>query len=51
MTIPDGSDRKDFYYYDDKAGTWNIQVSTDDYLYLIPTTLLITIITIYYNDG
>ncbi|MEM2930291.1 MAG: DNRLRE domain-containing protein [Thermoproteota archaeon] len=33
LTIPDGSDHKDFYYYDDKAGVWDIHVSTDDYLY------------------
>jgi len=31
LTIPDGSDHKDFYYYDDKAGTWNIRVWTEDY--------------------
>jgi len=33
LTIPDGSDHADFYYYDDKVGTWNIQVWTDDYMY------------------
>jgi len=33
VTIPDGSKKADFYYYDDKAGTWDIQVWTDDYLY------------------
>ncbi|MEM2641503.1 MAG: DNRLRE domain-containing protein [Thermoproteota archaeon] len=33
LTIPDGSDHVDFYYYDDKTGTWNIQVWTDDYMY------------------
>ncbi|MGQ9691600.1 MAG: OmpL47-type beta-barrel domain-containing protein, partial [Thermoproteota archaeon] len=32
-TISDGSDHKDFYYYDDKAKTWYIQVWTDDYMY------------------
>ncbi|MEM3466679.1 MAG: DNRLRE domain-containing protein [Candidatus Jordarchaeales archaeon] len=35
LTIPDGSDRKDFYYYDDKVGTWNIRVVTYDYLYFV----------------
>jgi hypothetical protein len=33
VTIPDGSKKAEFYYYDDKAGTWDIQVWTDDYLY------------------
>jgi len=33
LTIPNGQDHADFYYYDDKAGTWNIQVWTDDYMY------------------
>jgi len=27
VTIPEGSSTKDFYYYDDKAGTWTITVS------------------------
>jgi len=35
LTIPDGQDHKEFYYYDDKAGTWDIQVWTNDYLYWI----------------
>ncbi|MEM2940600.1 MAG: DNRLRE domain-containing protein [Thermoproteota archaeon] len=35
VTIPDGSKKADFWYYDDKAGTWDIQVWTDDYAYLI----------------
>ncbi|MBO3800036.1 MAG: DNRLRE domain-containing protein [Candidatus Brockarchaeota archaeon] len=35
LTIPDGSDHKDFYYYDDKAGTWDLRVSTDDYVYWV----------------
>jgi len=33
LTIPDGSDHADFYYYDEKAGTWSIRVWTDDYMY------------------
>jgi len=28
VTIPDGSSVKDFHYYDDKAGSWEIAVST-----------------------
>jgi len=35
VTIPDGSKKADFWYYDDKAGTWDIQVWTEDYMYLI----------------
>ncbi|MEM2611963.1 MAG: DNRLRE domain-containing protein [Thermoproteota archaeon] len=31
LTIPDGSDHKDFYYYDEKAGTWEIHVWTEQY--------------------
>lgn len=31
LTIPDGSDHMDFYYYDDKAGTWSIRAWTEDY--------------------
>jgi len=27
VTIPDGSSTKDFYYYDEKAGSWTISVS------------------------
>ncbi len=27
VTIADGSDSKDFYYYDEKAGTWTISLS------------------------
>ncbi len=34
LTIPNGYDHMDFYYYDDKAGTYNIQVGTLDYLYV-----------------
>jgi hypothetical protein len=35
VTIPDGSKKADFYYYDDKAGTWEISVSTDDYRFFV----------------
>jgi hypothetical protein len=31
LTILDDSDYTDFYYYDEKAGTWKITVWTDDY--------------------
>ncbi|MDW8033587.1 MAG: DNRLRE domain-containing protein [Nitrososphaerota archaeon] len=31
LTIPDGADHKDFYYYDEKAGTWEIRVWTEQY--------------------
>ncbi|MEM3712429.1 MAG: DNRLRE domain-containing protein [Thermoproteota archaeon] len=31
LIIPDGSDHKDFYYYDEKAGTWEIHVWTEQY--------------------
>ncbi|MBO3802906.1 MAG: DNRLRE domain-containing protein [Candidatus Brockarchaeota archaeon] len=35
LTIPNGSSSKDFWYYDDKAGTWTIHVYTNDYLYIV----------------
>jgi hypothetical protein len=35
LTIPDGSKKADFWYYDDKAGTWDISVWTDDYRFFI----------------
>ncbi|MEM2980306.1 MAG: DNRLRE domain-containing protein [Thermoproteota archaeon] len=35
LTIPDGSDHRDFYYYDEKLGTWDIYVWTDDYSYVV----------------
>lgn len=52
LTIPDGSDHTDFYYYDDKVGTWSIRVLTDDYLYLVPTgsPMLPFIIVSNYGD-
>jgi hypothetical protein len=31
LTIPDGSNHKDFYYYDENVGTWTISVWTDQY--------------------
>ncbi len=31
LTIPNDSSYMDFYYYDEKAGTWKITVMTDDY--------------------
>lgn len=31
LTIPDDLSYMDFYYYDEKAGTWKITVWTDDY--------------------
>lgn len=33
LTIPDGSEKADFWYYDDKAGAWSIRVWTEDYKY------------------
>lgn len=38
LTIPDGSGSKDFYYYDDTAGTWTIKVWTDEFIYYVIRT-------------
>ncbi|MBO3800699.1 MAG: DNRLRE domain-containing protein [Candidatus Brockarchaeota archaeon] len=43
LTIPDGSDHRDFYYYDEKAGTWEIHVWTEQYSPYGDDTELITV--------
>lgn len=35
LTIADGSSSKDFWYYDEKTGTYTIKVYTNDYLYIV----------------
>jgi len=35
LTIENGSSSKDFWYYDEKTGTYTIKVFTNDYLYIV----------------
>ncbi|MBO3840465.1 MAG: DNRLRE domain-containing protein [Candidatus Brockarchaeota archaeon] len=51
LTIPDGSDHVDFYYYDEKAGTWSIKVWTEDYMYIVWTGGIPNIPIIVANYG
>ncbi len=50
LVIPDGSSSKDFWYYDDKAGTWTIQAFTDDYMYYVSGVPPYMIFEMNYGD-
>lgn len=51
LVIPDGSSSKDFWYYEDKAGTWTIHVYTSDYVYLAGSPPLMIIVSNYGDDS
>jgi len=51
LEIPNGSSSKDFWYYDDKAGTWTIHVYTSDYLYLVGSPPFMIIVMNYGDDS
>jgi len=51
LVIPNGSSSKDFWYYEDKAGTWTIHVYTSDYVYLVGSLPLMIIVSNYGDDS
>jgi hypothetical protein len=50
LVIPEGSSSMDFWYYDEKAGTWTIHVYTTDYLYIVGGTPPFMIFESNYGD-